>query len=157
MVQDVTVLHICSARSDHRMVGAKNHIQSKKQRSEVIKREKQKKWSASKTQRPDAIQRSLETARMDEVDVNNMNNSLIDATENAARPWKAHSGTKREENISSETKGHMGKRRELKNKKVIYMNILRLLTKDISKYVRPTTYYNILPTKLQLSSKKLKA
>lgn len=79
------------------------------------------------------------------MDVEIIDNNLLIAIESAERQYKIHGRKGKEEKISPEKKKLLRKRRELKNKNNINLNILRQLNKD-----------KTIPTKLQPTSKKIK-
>lgn len=138
IVHDVTVLNNFSIGSDHRMIRSKISINSKAERSKMIRRENKKKWTAPNNTEAfqNDIDKYLNKHTIDGAeDINELNKIIVDAIGKAEENNCSKRDPKNEK-LSDKTKNMMKERRELQSKYDTNLPKLRQLNRDITKAIR---------------------
>lgn len=140
IVQDVTVLNKFSVGSDHRAVRAKIVINTRKERSKLVRITASRKPLT--TQIADQYEQRLNSrlspmlTNEEDIDIEESNKQIITAMKEAENECKQPLGVRKEEKLSDSTKKLMEKRRNLIDKHQNNATQLREINKEISKAIR---------------------
>ena len=147
IVQDVTVLNKFSIGSDHRAVRAKIFINTRTERSKLLRKTVCKKplTTQNADQYTQLLSLRLPTIPMndEDIDIEETNRQIIAAMKEAESKCDKSPGNRKDEKLSDSTKNLMEKRRNLEEKHGKNATQLREINKQISKSIRrDTRLYN---------------
>ena len=138
VVTDVTVLNNCTIGSDHRMVRATVSIDLKRERSKMVRKNKNTKWTPPKSDSSyaDSVTAALEESTLNnQLDIETINSNIIKAVKEAEKQHCKQINEKQQK-LTQDTKNLISLRREMLKQNDRNSEELRQLNKRISKEIR---------------------